>query len=106
MSWFKKIFSSQYGFSSQISSQDSSQSSSQEPKVYYTKQKNETDKNENEGKNLTISEFEECDESTQSTQDSSCYSWSGVSQEIDIRGEKRELSDDEEEPWWESFKSQ
>ena len=34
--------------------------------------------------NLTISEFEECDEVTQSTQDSSCYSWGGVSQEIDI----------------------
>ena len=43
--------------------------------------------------------------STQSTQDS-CFSWSSVSQEIDIKGEKRELSDDEEEPWWESFKSQ
>ena len=43
---------------------------------------------------------------TQSTQDSSCYSWSGVSQQFDIRGEKRELSDNEEEPWWESFKSQ
>ena len=34
------------------------------------------------------------------------YSWSGVSQEIDIKGEKRELSEDEEEPSWESFKSQ
>ena len=55
--------------------------------------------------NLTISEIEECDETTQSTQDS-CYSYSGVSQEIDIKGEKGELSDDEEEPWWESFKSQ
>ena len=35
-----------------------------------------------------------------------CYSWSFVSQEIDIKGEKRELSDEEDEPWWESFKSQ
>ena len=26
--------------------------------------------------------------------------------EIDIKDEKRELIDDEEEPWWESFKSQ
>ena len=39
-------------------------------------------------------------------QDSSCYSWSSVSQPFEIRVEKRELSDDEEEPWWESFKSQ
>ena len=34
--------------------------------------------------------------STQSTQDS-CYSWSSVSQEIDIKGEKRELHNDEED---------
>ena len=105
MSWFKQIIGLQYDFNSQSSSQDSSQGSSQEPKVHYTKQKNETDGNDTEIENLTISEIEECDETTQSTQDS-CYSWSGVSQEIDIKGEKRELSDDEEEPWWESFKSQ
>ena len=100
MIWFKKIFGSQ--------------SSSQEPKVYYscnisTKQ-NENDNNqkesEKESENIIYSEFEECDDATQSTQDSSCYSWSSVSQQIDIRGEKRELSDDEEKPWWESFKSQ
>ena len=44
---------------------------------------------------------------TQSTQDS-CYSWSGVSQSINIKGEKRDWSsdDEEEELWWESFKSQ
>ena len=105
MSWFKKIFGSQ------SSSQGSSQSSSQEPNVYYacnisTKEKNETDNNEKESENVTVSKFEECGDVTQSTQDSSCYSWSGVSQGFDIRGEKRELSDDEEEPWWESFKSQ
>ena len=52
----------QYGFSSQSSSQDSSQSSSQEPKVHYTKPKNETDDNEKEIKNLTIRKIEECDE--------------------------------------------
>ena len=100
MSWFKKIFGSQC--------------LSQEPKVYYscdisTKQ-NENDnnqkENEKESENVTCSEFEECNDATQATQDSSCYSWSGVSQQIDFRGEKRELSDDEEEPWWESFKSQ
>ena len=45
MSWFKEIFGSQYGFSSQSSSQDSSQSSSEEPKVHYTKQENETNDN-------------------------------------------------------------
>ena len=81
----------------QSSSQGSSPGSSQEPKVHYTKQKNETDGNN--------AEIEEIDDTTQSNQDS-CYSWSGISQEIDIKGEKRELSDDEEKPWWESFKSQ
>ena len=60
MSWFKKIFGSQYGFSSQSSAQDSSQSSLQEPKVHYTKQKNEIDDNEKEIKNLTISKTEKC----------------------------------------------
>ena len=78
-------------------------------KVHHKKQKfiirnkkNETDGNDTEIENLTISEIEECDETTQSTEDS-CYSWSGVIQEIDIKGEKRELSDDKEEPWWESL---
>ena len=105
MSWFKKIFGSQYGFSSQSSSQDSSQGSSQEPKVSYVKEKSETDGNEIE--NLTKSEIQKCDDTTQSTQDS-CYSWSIVTQDIDVKGEKRELlnDDNEEEPWWESFKSQ
>ena len=74
-------------------------------KMHYTKQKNETDDNEKEIENLAISKIKECDETTQSTQDS-CYSWSGISQEIGIKGEKRELSNDEEEPWLESFKSQ
>ena len=91
MSWFKKIFDSQ------SSSPGSSQGSSQELKVHYAKQKTETDGNN--------AEIGECDNTTQSTQDS-CYSWSGVSQEIDIKGEKRELSDDKEEPCWESSKSQ
>ena len=102
MSWFKKIFGLQYGFNSQISLQGSSQDSSEEPKVHYTKQKNEADGNHAEIENLTISEIEN---TTQSTQDS-CYSWSGVSQEIDIKREERELSDEEEGPWWEPFKSQ
>ena len=44
----------------------------------------------------------------QSTQDSSYYSWSGASQSFNMKGEKRGWSDDEddEELWWESFKSQ
>ena len=100
MSWFKKILGSQ--------------SSSQEPKVYYSRNKltkqNENDykqkESEKESENKIYSEFEECDDATQSTQGSSCYSWSSVSQQINIRGAKRELSDDKEEPWWESFKSQ
>ena len=66
MSWFKKIFVSQ------SSSQGSSQSSSQEL-LYYTcnistKEKNETDNNEKESENVTVSELEECDDGTQSTQ--------------------------------------
>ena len=97
MNWFKKIFGSQYHFNSKSSSQGSSQGSSKEPKVYYVKEKTETDGNETEIENLTISKTQECNETTQSTQDS-CYSWSGVSQEIDIKDKKRELSDDEEEP--------
>ena len=54
-----------------------------------------------------LSEFQDCNEETQSmqdsTQESSCYSWSGVTQSLDIRGEKRSWTDDEteEEPWWE-----
>ena len=81
MSWFKKIFGSQYGFNSQSSSQGSSQGSLQEPKVHYVNNKTETDGNETEIENLTISKVEECDDTAQSTQDS-CYSWSGVNQEI------------------------
>ena len=38
-------------------------------------------------------EFEECDETTQSTQDSSCYSWSGVSESFDTKGEKQGWSE-------------
>ena len=40
MSWFKKIFDCSY--------QGSSQGLSQEPKVYYKKEKSETDSNETE----------------------------------------------------------
>ena len=102
MSWFKKLFSSQ-----------SSQSSFQQKLVenddsndYSTHISTKADVPKKENEDITESQYEECDENTQSTQDS-CYSWSGVSQLIDIKEEKREWSDEEEgEPWWESFKSQ
>ena len=61
MSWLKKIFGWQYDFNSQSSSQDSSHS----PQVHYTKQKNEIVGNYTEFENLTISEIEECDDTTQ-----------------------------------------
>ena len=68
MSWFKTIFSSQ-----------STQSSTQETTVKFTKQKNETE----EKTTTTVNEFQGCNEETQSpqdsTQESSCYSWSHVS---------------------------
>ena len=97
MNWFKKIISPH-----------TTQSSTEEKIVKFTKQKNETE----EKTTATVNEFQNCNEQTQSTQDStqesSCYSWSGVSQSLDIRGEKCGWTDDEteEEPWWESFKSQ
>ena len=93
MSQFKKIFGSQYEFSSQ----SSSQSSSQELKVRYVKEKSETDGNYTKIENLSTEENHECHETTKSTQDS-CYSWSGVIQEVDIKSGKRELSDEEDEP--------
>ena len=97
MSSFKKIFSSQ----------SFSQSTLQEPKVYFSTHKGETEEPKKKTTDITVTESEQCDKTTQSTQDS-CYSWSGVSQPIDIKGEKRGWSGDEEEeePWWESFKSQ
>ena len=83
MKWFKEVFGSQYGFNSQSSSQGSWQGSSQEPKVRYVKEKNETGSANTENDDLTVSQFEEYDETTQSTQDS-CYIWSGVIQSLDI----------------------
>ena len=101
MSWFKKIFGSQ---SSQSSQTSQSSQRSQEPKVYYSKEEKEE-----EGK-MTTSEFKDCNEveSTQDDSQSSCYSWSGVSQAIDIKGEKRswDKSEEEEEKWWAAFQSQ
>ena len=55
MTWFKKIFDSQYGFSSKSSSQGSSQGSSQKPKVRYEKEKTKTDENDTEIESLAIS---------------------------------------------------
>ena len=53
------------------------------------KKKSQTEEPDKEPAHITVSEFEECDKTTQSTQDSSCYSWSGVSQSFDIKGEKQ-----------------
>ena len=103
MSWFKKLFSSQSSQQKLIEESDDSN----EPKVYYSTQiSTKTDVPKKENEDITESQFEECDENTQSLQDS-CYSWSGVSQSFDIKGEKCDLSNEEDkEPWWESFKPQ
>ena len=61
MSSFKKIFSSQSSW----------QSSSQESKIYFTKQKSQTEEPDKKPTDIIVSEFEECDETTQLTQDSS-----------------------------------
>ena len=83
MKWFKKVFGSKNGFSSLSSSQGSWLGSWQEPNVRYVKEKNETESANTENDDLTVSQFEEYDETTQSTQDS-CYIWSGVIQSLDI----------------------
>ena len=85
MSWFIKIFSSQ-----------NTQSSTEETIIKFAKQKNET-----EEKTTTVNELQDCNEETQSaqdsTQESSCYSWSSVSQSLDICEEMRSWTDDETE---------
>ena len=58
---------------------------------------------------MTTSKFKDCNEveSTQDNSQSSCCSWSGVSQAIDIKGEKRSWDESEkEEKWWAAFQSQ
>ena len=58
---------------------------------------------------MTTSKFKDCNEveSTQDHSQSSCCSWSGVSQAIDIKGEKRSWDESEkEEKWWAAFQSQ
>ena len=60
---------------------------------------------------MTTSEFKDCNKvkSTQDDSQSLCYSWSGMSQPIDIKGEKRswdESEEEEEEKWWAVFQSQ
>ena len=99
----KKIFSSQ---------------SSQEIKVYFGKSTDTTKKVEEDSK-TTKSSFEVVDENqesdeitqsgeaTQSSQDSWWSSWSGLSQTFTSKGEKRDMSEDEEEePWCVSFCSE
>ena len=58
---------------------------------------------------MTTSKFKDCNkvESTQDDSQSSCCSWSGVSQAIDIEGEKRSWDKSKkEEKWWAAFQSQ
>ena len=87
MSWLKKLFSSQSSFQSSL------QSTSEEPKVYYSTQiSTKTEEPKKETTEVTESKFEQCDETTQSTRDF-CYSWSGISQSVDIKSEKRGWSD-------------
>ena len=87
MSWFKKVFGSQL---------------SQETKVYYEKQKEK--QNEEEENQPKIDELEIGD-SQQPSQESWCSTWSGLSQTFNSpKGQKREFSsDDEEDKWWKSF---
>ena len=40
------------------------------------------------------------------TQESSCYSWSGATPIFDSQSEKHKWEDDDDELWWESFKSE
>ena len=87
MSSLKKLFSSQSSSQQKLTEESNEPN---EPKVYYSTQistKTEVPKKEDE--DLTESQFEQYDETMQSMQDS-CYSWSGVSQSFDIKGEKRE----------------
>ena len=75
MNLFKKLFSSQ---SWQSSSQQKlvEENDLSEPKVYYsTHISTKADVLKKETDDITESQFEECDENTQSLQDS-CYSWS------------------------------
>ena len=88
MSWFKKVFGSQL---------------SQETKVYYEKQKEK--QNEEEENQPKIDELEIGD-SQQPSQESWCSTWSGLSQTFNSpKGQKREFSsdDEEEDKWWKSF---
>ena len=97
MSWLKKTFGSQ---------------SSQERKVYFEKS-TETTKNEDNSK-IVESNFEEAEiedsqctnVATQSSQESWWSSWSELSQPFTSKLENWDLSNDEEEQWWESFCSQ
>ena len=104
MSSLKKLFSSQSSSQQKLTEESNEPN---EPKVYYSTQiSTKTEVPRKEDEDLTESQFEQYDETMQSMQDS-CYSWSGVSQSFDIKGEKREWSDEgDKEPWWESFKSQ
>ena len=99
MSWFKKLFSSQ-------------PSSSQTPTVKYIKVTDRKDEERKDSKKEEKEEEQITNETEQSmpeidqTQESSCYSWSGATPIFDSQSEKHKWEDDDDEPWWESFKSE
>ena len=57
---------------------------------------------------LKIDNTQESDKGSQSCQESWWSSWSGLSQQFDSKGKKKEFSsnDEEEDQWWKSFCSQ
>ena len=91
MNWFKKTFRLEL---------------SQETKVYFEKQKdNQNQEKEEEDNQPKIDELE-IEDSQQSSQESWCSTWSGLSQTFNSpKGQKREFSsnDEEEDKWWKSF---
>ena len=91
MSWFKRLFSSQSpeGSSQQKLVEDND---SNEPKVYYsTHISTKANVPKKVNGDITESQFQECDENTINTRFLLQLGWSDK---------------EEEEPWWESFKSQ
>ena len=85
MSSLKKLFSSQSSSQQKLTEESNEPN---EPKVYYSTQiSTKTEEPKKGTTDVTESELEQCHEMTQSAQDS-CYSWSGISQSINIKGEK------------------
>ena len=86
-------------------------SSQQEMKIVYEKAKsegkNKEDKKEGEEEAVTVSKLriDKSQESSGSSSQNSCWStWSGLSTQFNS-SQKRELSDDEDEKWWNLLQS-